>query len=55
MTGEINLTECGNEIKIQFAPELGYDEIDIKIGNSIWFVLTQEQILALKEKLKEVN
>jgi hypothetical protein len=51
MTGEINFTKCGNQVTVND----GTDWIDIKIGNSIWLILTREQALALKEKLKEVN
>mgnify|MGYP000972768927 CR=1 FL=1 len=52
MTGEINFTKCGNEI---VALDDGSDWIDIKIGKGLWLILSREQVLALKEKLKEVN
>lgn len=51
MTGEINFTKCGNEIAIND----GSDWVDIKIGKGLWLILSREQVLALKEKLKEVN
>jgi hypothetical protein len=51
LTGEINLTKCGNEIAIND----GSDWVDIKIGKGLWLILSREQVLALREKLKEVN
>ena len=49
MTGELNLTKCGNEIQINN----GLDMTDIKIGNGLWLILTKEQVKALKEKLNK--
>lgn len=51
MTGEINFTKCGNEIALND----GSDCVDIKIGKGLWLILSREQVLVLKEKLKEVN
>lgn len=51
MTGELNLTKCGSEVIIND----GSDWIDIKIGKGLWLIVSREQALALKEKLKEVN
>jgi len=47
MTGELNLTKCGNEVQTNSSA----DWMDIKIGNGIWLILTKEQVKALKEKL----
>jgi len=49
MSGELNLTKCGNEIRIND----GSDIMDIKIGNGIWLILSKEQVMALKEKLNQ--
>jgi len=48
MTGELNLTKCGNKIQINAGlPKM----TDIKIGNGLWLILTKEQVKALKEAI----
>ena len=47
MTGELNLTKCGNEVRINNGP----DVTDIKIGDSLWLILNKNQVRALKENL----
>jgi len=49
MTGELNLTKCGNEIQIN----RGDSFTDIKIGNGIWLILNKEQVQSLKEELNK--
>ena len=56
MTGEINVSKCGNEIRYN----TGGDLVDVAIGSSLWIIMTREQAAelfrALGEKiLKEAN
>jgi len=50
ITGELNLTKCGNEIQMNSSMN---EETDIKIGNGLWLILTKEQVDSLKEKLNK--
>lgn len=51
--GELNFTKCGNKITISASQDLSW--VDIRIGNTVWLILTLEQARTLKERLnKEV-
>ncbi|NLW90032.1 MAG: hypothetical protein GXY34_00305 [Syntrophomonadaceae bacterium] len=49
MTGEINVSECGNEIRYN----TGGDLVDVAIGKSLWIIMTRDQATALFQALGE--
>jgi len=50
--GELDLTKCSKKVVINMAHDLSI--IDIKIGDTLWIILTKEQANELKYKLEEV-
>lgn len=46
--GELHFTRCGNEITINCHQK---EEVCIKIGESIWLVLTWKQAETLRDRL----
>lgn len=49
ITGEINVSKCGNEIRYN----TGGDLVDIAIGKSLWIIMTREQATELFKVLGE--
>lgn len=49
MTGEINVSSCGNEIRYN----TGGDLVDIAIGKSLWIIMKREQAAELFRVLGE--
>jgi len=48
MIGELNLTKEGNRVSINWSAD---GSTDIKIGGSLWLILSKEQVQALKYAL----
>jgi hypothetical protein len=47
ITGEINISKCGNGVRINVSAGM----VDINIGPSVWLIMTREQADALKNEL----
>ena len=47
VSGELNFTNCGTDIRLS----MGETWCDIKIGDSMWLIITKEQAKALKKAL----